>query len=92
MGIPLGVARGARLPGEAWTPRDWALQQAVEMLDRSKCPGCGQPAWMAHDAASKWRPKKVRCESCNAIEDLKATLPEDVKNPQALHFYTEHVP
>lgn len=92
MGIPLSVARGARLPGEAWSARDWALAQAVEMLDRSRCSGCGQPTWLSHDKASKWRPKQVRCQSCNAIEDLKATLPEEVKNAQALHFYTEHVP
>ena len=92
MGIPLSVLRGSRLPGEAWSPRDSALAQAAKILDRSRCGGCGQPTWMAHEPKSNWRPKKVRCQSCNAIEDLKATLPEDVKNPQALQFYTEHVP
>jgi len=92
MNLPLSVLHGARLPGEAWSRRDSALAQAAKILDRSRCPGCGQPAWLAHEPKSKWRPKKIRCQSCNAIEDLKATLPEDVDNPQALQFFTEHVP
>lgn len=94
MGIPLSVARGARLPGEAWTPRDWALAQAAKQLDRSRCPGCGQPRWLAHEPTSKWRPHVVKCQSCNAIEDLK-DAPEvqqrTEKHPQAYHFHTEHV-
>ena len=92
MGLPLSVARGVRLPGEAWSPRDWALAQAAKMLDRSRCGGCGQPTWLSHDKDSMWRPKKVRCQSCHAIEDLKALQPDDVKHPSALHFHTEHVP
>lgn len=98
MGIPLGVARGARLPGEAWTRRDWALAQAVEMLDRSRCSGCGQPTWLSHEKSSMWRPKYVKCQSCNAIEDLKKhpevkqKMEGERANPQAYHFYTEHVP
>lgn len=91
MGIPLSVARGVRLPGEAWSPRDWALAQAAKMLDRSRCPGCGQPRWLSHEKTSKWRPHKVKCESCNAIEDLKDMQPEDLKHPQAYHFHSEHV-
>jgi hypothetical protein len=92
MNVPLSVLRGARLPTDPWTRRDAALAQAAKTLDRSRCSGCGQPTWLSHDKASKWRPKQIRCQSCNAIEDLKATLPEEVKNAQALHFYTEHVP
>jgi len=90
--VPLSVLRGARLPGDAWTRRDAALAQAAKILDRSRCAGCGQPTWLSHEPKSKWRPKQVRCQSCNAIEDLKALQPDDVKNPQALHFHTEHVP
>ena len=64
------MARGARLPGEAWTKRDWALAQAAKQLDWSRCPGCGQPRWLAHDPKAKFRPHKVKCESCEAIEVL----------------------
>ena len=71
MGLPLAVARGVRLSG--WSPRDWALAQASKLLDWSRCPGCGQPRWLAHDKSSSWRPQMVKCESCNAIEDLKET-------------------
>ena len=91
MNLPLSVLRGVRLPGDPWTRRDAALAQAAKMLNRSRCAGCGQPTWLSHDKSSMWRPKMVKCQSCNAIEDLKALQPEDVKNPQALHFYTEHV-
>ena len=91
MGVPLSVARGVRLPGDAWSPRDWALARAAKMLDWSRCPGCGQPRWLAHDKKSKWRPKMTKCESCNAIEDLKDMQPEDMSHAQAYHFHTEHV-
>ena len=68
------------------------------MLDRTRCAGCGQPAWLAHDKDSKWRPQVVKCESCNAIEVLKEHGPVKQKlegpnaHPQAFHFFTEHVP
>ena len=91
MGVPLSVFRGARLPGEAWSRRDAALAQAAKQLDWSRCPGCGKPQWLAHDPKSKWRPKKVKCESCEAIEVLKEMQPDDLKHPAAYHFYSEHV-
>ena len=97
MGLPLSVARGVRRPGDAWTPRDWALAQAAKLLDWSRCPGCGQPRWLAHDKDSSWRPKMVKCESCAAIEDLRETplakqrLEGDHAKPSAWHFHTEHV-
>ena len=89
--MPLSVLRGARLPGDPWTQRDSALARAAEALERSRCPGCGQPAWLAHDKSSKWRPHKTKCESCEAIEVLKDMQPEDLKHPQAYHFHSEHV-
>lgn len=92
MGLSLSVARGLSLPGDAWSPRDWALAQAAKMLDWSRCPGCGQPRWLAHEKSSKWRPHMVKCQSCNAMEDLKDTLPEELHHAQAYHFSTELVP
>jgi hypothetical protein len=91
MHMPLSVARGLSLPGDAWSPRDWALAQAAKMLDWSRCPGCGQPRWLAHDPKSKWRPQRVKCESCNAIETLKDMQPEDLHHAQAYHFHSEYV-
>ena len=100
MNLPLAVARGARLPTDPWTPRDWALAQAVKMLNRSRCSGCGQPTWLSHDKDSKWRPHWVKCESCNAIEDLKERPPRGLRHlidgedarPQVVQFHTEYVP
>jgi len=65
------------------------------LLDRTRCPGCGQPTWLAHDPKSNWRPSAIRCQSCNAIEDRKAAMGTDERalhNVQAIHFHTEHVP
>ena len=91
MGLPLSVARGIRLPGEAWSPRDWALAQAYRMLDRSRCPGCGEPRWLSNDPRARYTPHKVKCEGCESIAILQATVPEDYKHPQALHFHTEYL-
>ena len=91
MGVPLSVLRGARLPGEAWTARDAALAQAAKQLDWSRCPGCGQPRWLAHDPKGKFRPKKSKCESCEAISVLKDMQPDDLKHPDSYYFHTEHV-
>jgi hypothetical protein len=68
------------------------------MLDRTRCPGCGEPTWLSHDPKSKWRPHYVECQSCKAIEDLKEHPPIKKKlegenaRPAAFHFYSEHVP
>lgn len=88
MGIPLGVARGARLPSEAWTPRDWALAQAVHELDRLKCDGCGQPMWLAFDPAleRKWAADlPQRCHPCTAISKRQDQY-KDADHPSALRF------
>lgn len=74
------------------------MAQAAKLLDWSRCPGCGQPRWLAHDKDSSWRPQMTKCESCNAIEDLKETpdavrrLEGERSHPQAWHFHTEYVP
>ena len=91
MRVPLSVARGARLPGEAWTRRDWLLAQAVEMLDATRCRGCGQPTWLSHDKAFKrmWKATSERCFSCDVMASKQKTLSGDnVHNPQAIHHRT----
>ncbi len=91
MRIPLSVARGARLPGEAWTRRDWLLAQAVEMLDATRCRGCGQPTWLSHDRDLKrrWKVSAERCFSCDAQASRQKELSGDnVHNPSAIHFRT----
>lgn len=91
MGVPLSVFRGARLPGEAWTQRDAALAQAAKQLDWSRCPGCGVPRWIGHDDTALFTPHRSKCEGCESIEILKEKQPEDLRNPQAYYFHTEHV-
>lgn len=88
--MPLSVARGARLPGEAWSRRDWLLAQAVEFLDRTRCPGCGQPTWLSHDKTFKrlWGAKAERCFSCDA-QAVRQEQMKDMHNPSAVHFTTE---
>jgi hypothetical protein len=87
------VARGARLPGDAWTPRDWALQQAVDLLDAARCPGCGHPKWLAHDKASrrKWKASATRCYSCDATAARQDELAKGEANrPSAIYFGTTY--
>ena len=88
LGVPLSVARGVRLPSEAWKPRDWALARAVHELDRLTCSGCGTPLWDAYDPAleRKWRADfPTRCHPCTAIA-RRAKDYEESKAPGALRF------
>lgn len=60
------------------------------MLDWSRCPGCGEPRWRAHNPKSKYRPKRVKCEACESLaiaEEVKPT--EGEKYPRAFHYITE---
>lgn len=88
MGVPLSVARGVRLPGEAWSQRDWALAQAAAILDKSRCPGCGQPLWLAYDPALErsWvADYPTRCHPCTAIA-ARAEDYSEATAPNALRF------
>lgn len=92
MRLPLSVARGARLPGEAWTQRDWLLAQAVDMLDATRCRGCGQPTWLSHDKEFRrhWKATAERCFSCDAVAARqKAFSGDNVSNAQAIHYRSE---
>lgn len=94
LGVPLSVARGARLPGSAWTRRDWALAQAVEMLDRIKCPKCRQPTWLAHDkdTRNRWKVSATRCYACDAVASKeKGFNPDNTHNIEALYFGAEYL-
>ena len=97
MNLPLAVARGARLPGDPWSPRDWALAQACKRLDWSRCPGCGQPRWLSHDETSLYKPSMVKCEGCESIaikkasKDVTALFERPDRYAEAYHFTTEHV-
>lgn len=61
------------------------------MLDRTRCPGCGQPTWLSHDKAYKrsWVAKAERCFSCDAQATRQAEMTKgEVHNPGAIHYRT----
>jgi len=64
----------------------------VETLDRSRCPGCGEPTWLSHDKAHKreWSAKAERCFSCDAIATKQETM-KDTLNPSAVHYRSVRV-
>lgn len=89
LGVPLSVARGSRLPADPWTPRDWALAQAVEILNRNRCPECGQPIWLSHDKQHRkhWRATAERCYSCDAIAARSEALAKgEVQRPESVKY------
>ena len=65
------------------------------MLDRTRCPGCGQPTWLGMDPAleRRWRsPLSDRCHACTAIARRRKQYEgDDVRHPEALHFHAEMV-
>ena len=93
LGLPLSVARGTRVPGDAWSPRDWALAQAAKRLDRMMCKVCGTPLWLAYDPdlEMRWRAGlPYRCHPCTAVERRSEEYRESPQ-PGALRFGVELV-
>jgi hypothetical protein len=64
------------------------------MLDRARCPGCGQPTWLSHDKATrgKWAAKAERCFSCDVAASRQEVMNKgETRNPGAIHYRTEYV-
>lgn len=55
-----------------------------------RCPGCGQPSWLAYDKelSKKWEaPLPKRCHPCTEKSARMAKYQgDDVRQPEALHF------
>ena len=58
------------------------------MLDRTRCPGCGQPTWLSHDKIYRrmWNATAERCFSCDAQESRQKAMGKEVHNPGAIHY------
>lgn len=40
-------------PNSGWTPMDWRLQEAYWVLDRERCPQCGNAVWYCHSTDNR---------------------------------------
>lgn len=64
------------------------------MLDRARCPGCGQPTWLSHDKATRkmWKVTAERCFACDAADARRDDLSKgDPQRPGAIHFATQYL-
>jgi len=65
-----------------WTERDRAFAVALELHERSLCPGCGNPvdeAW-SPDAYDAHQAEPISCGPCRAIERGRHLYDESVRN------------
>lgn len=53
-----------------WQPHDYAIAEAVYILDSEKCPKCGTPAWWAFSENSEiqFEVEETTCHACAHLE------------------------
>ncbi len=76
-----------------WSAQDRELAVATILLERSKCPGCGQPkehVWVEDrdDCEFDIIAEEVQCQACEALQSEQA----GVKTEKGLHYYLEMRP
>lgn len=78
---PLEFINKIAEPQYAWTPLDYALASAHEIIESERCPQCGIVAWHAYSSNSniRFEIEDHTCESCMVLDrhndDMKEKKP-----------------
>lgn len=82
-------------PGLPWTPEDFKLLEAYQILDNEICGQCGNPLWLCHseDPNLQFDVRVSTCNATNAIDSWRANQEKRNKkvrpgeNPFAVPYY-----
>jgi Zn-finger nucleic acid-binding protein len=66
-------------PTDSWTPYDFKLLEAYQMLQDEMCPKCGHPVWLCRSTSNRVE-FKVRDATCYAERALREK--EDQNKPR----------
>ena len=70
-----------------WSDQDRELAVSLILLERSRCPGCGQAkskVWVEHDDCEfDVIAEEIQCQGCRALEDERS----GTKTQKGLHYY-----
>jgi hypothetical protein len=66
-------------PGDPWTPYDFKLLEAYQILQDETCPSCGHPVWLCRnpDPRVSWKVRDTTCYATKAQEEIN-----DSKKPR----------
>lgn len=61
-------------PDEEWTPLDFQLLEAYQIIQDEKCPQCGNPIWLcrSNDNNIEWVTREDICYASRAKEEKAA--------------------
>lgn len=65
-------------PGDPWTPYDFKILEAYQILQDETCNQCGHPIWVCRSTSTDVD-FHVRSVTCNATKALKRA--EDLRKP-----------
>lgn len=89
---PSAVLTRRKTKQKRWQDIDYALAEAVHILDKEKCGKCGTPAWLAfsENPYILFEMEEIKCEAC-AVADQDNEKQKDktshgvTRIPKAVH-------
>lgn len=60
-------------PGDPWTPFDFKLLEAYQILQDETCPRCGHPVWLCRSKSNRveFKAEEGYCSGERAVEERK---------------------
>lgn len=67
-------------PHNGWVSHDWRIQEAYYLLEKEKCPQCGNPVWYCHSSDNRidFEVKKGICYAQAELGDYEKLQREEL--------------
>lgn len=78
-------------PNTGWTSHDYRLQEALNIIEREKCPTCGNPVWLCHSTSNEIQ-FEVRIGACYGKAEIEEYEKDETKPKLGAGEYLYSVP
>jgi len=76
-------------PTDAWTPFDFMLVEAMQMLEDETCAECGNPVWVCRNEEASNVGFKVKITKCYGKAELDKWREKEEKKESSIKRYGE---